>query len=76
MRLVAQLREGERHIDGLLTTATEQLLQSGLRPDTLVIRDAQTLQPLTVDSRRAVVLFTAWLGNARLIDNAQVDLIS
>ncbi|BAE73762.1 Pantothenate synthetase [Sodalis glossinidius str. 'morsitans'] len=76
MRLVAQLREGERHIDGLLTSATEQLLQAGLRPDTLVIRDAQTLQPLTVDSRRAVVLFTAWLGKARLIDNAQVDLIS
>lgn len=75
-RLVAQLRAGERHIDGLLAAAAEQLLQAGLTPDTLVIRDAETLLPLTVDSRRAVVLFTAWLGKARLIDNAQVDLIS
>lgn len=70
------LSAGERHIDGLLAAAAEQLLQAGLTPDTLVIRDAETLLPLTVDSRRAVVLFTAWLGKARLIDNAQVDLIS
>ncbi|AHF73341.1 pantoate--beta-alanine ligase [Candidatus Sodalis pierantonius str. SOPE] len=75
-RLVAQLGAGERHIDGLLAAAAEQLLQAGLTPDTLVIHDAETLLPLTVDSRRAVVLFTAWLGKTRLIDNAQVDLIS
>ncbi|MFT4465570.1 MAG: pantoate--beta-alanine ligase [Sodalis sp. (in: enterobacteria)] len=75
-RLVAQLCAGERHTDGLLAAA-EQLLQAGLTPDTLVIHDAETLQPLTVDSRRVVVvLFTAWLGKAQLIDNAQVDLIS
>ncbi|MGL9769350.1 MAG: pantoate--beta-alanine ligase [Sodalis sp. (in: enterobacteria)] len=75
MQLVAQLRKGERYIDGLLTSASEQLLQAGFRPDILVIRDAQTLQPLTVESQRAVVLFTVWLGKTRLIDNAQVDLI-
>ncbi|KYP97102.1 pantoate--beta-alanine ligase [Sodalis-like endosymbiont of Proechinophthirus fluctus] len=75
-RLVAQMRAGNRHTDGLLAAAVEQLLQAGLTPDILVIRDAETLQPLTIDSQRAVVLFTAWLGKVRLIDNAQVDLIS
>ncbi|MEX0634012.1 pantoate--beta-alanine ligase [Serratia ureilytica] len=31
-------------------------------PDELFIRDADSLQPLTVDSQRAVVLMAAWLG--------------
>ena len=47
---------------------------AGFTPDELFIRDADSLQPLTVDSQRAVVLMAAWLGKARLIDNQQVDL--
>lgn len=74
LRVVEQLRAGERHLEPLLTNAAQALQQVGLRPDTLDIRDAETLLPLTVDSQRAVVLFSAWLGKARLIDNAQVDL--
>ncbi|CUX96646.1 Pantothenate synthetase [Candidatus Doolittlea endobia] len=70
MRLVAQLREGEHHINSLLTSAEKELYQIGFRPDTLVILDARTLKPLTADSRRVVVLFTAWLGKVRLLDNA------
>ncbi|AFP84684.1 pantoate--beta-alanine ligase [secondary endosymbiont of Ctenarytaina eucalypti] len=76
MQLVEQLRAGERHTDHLLATAAAQLLQRGIRPDMLAIRDTETLQPLKIDSRKAVVLFSAWLGNVRLIDNAQVDLIA
>ncbi|HBT55143.1 MAG TPA: pantoate--beta-alanine ligase, partial [Erwinia persicina] len=50
------------------------LSERGLQPDGLAIVDADTLLPLNVDSRRAVILMAAWLGKARLIDNQQVDL--
>lgn len=72
--LALQLVNGERHIDEMLEQTTEQLRAAGFTPDALFIRDADSLQPLTADSRRAVVLMAAWLGQARLIDNQQVDL--
>lgn len=72
--LAQQLVNGELHIDEMLEQTTEQLRAAGFTPDALFIRDADSLQPLTADSRRAVVLMAAWLGQARLIDNQQVDL--
>ncbi|HEJ7025103.1 TPA: pantoate--beta-alanine ligase [Serratia marcescens] len=72
--LAQQLANGERHIETLLEQTAEQLRAAGFTPDELFIRDADSLQPLTVDSQRAVVLMAAWLGKARLIDNQQVDL--
>ncbi|MFC3396494.1 pantoate--beta-alanine ligase [Brenneria rubrifaciens] len=72
--VVARLASGERQIDDLLGQAEEKLRQAGFTPDELFICDAETLQPLTTASTRAVVLMAAWLGKARLIDNQQVDL--
>ena len=72
--LAQQLANVERHIETLLELSAEQLRAAGFTPDELFIRDADSLQPLTVDSQRAVVLMAAWLGKARLIDNQQVDL--
>ncbi|MEL5456980.1 pantoate--beta-alanine ligase [Serratia ureilytica] len=72
--LTQQLANGERHVETLLEQTAEQLRAAGFTPDELFIRDADSLQPLTVDSQRAVVLMAAWLGKARLIDNQQVDL--
>ncbi|EMF5055780.1 MULTISPECIES: pantoate--beta-alanine ligase [Serratia] len=72
--LAQQLANGERHIEEMLEQTAEQLRAAGFTPDELFIRDADSLQPLTVDSQRAVVLMAAWLGKARLIDNQQVDL--
>lgn len=72
--MAKRLENGERHIDEMIDAANQALLEKGLRPDGLAICDANTLQPLTVDSLRAVILMAAWLGNARLIDNKQVDL--
>jgi len=72
--LADKLSNGERQIDALLEQTAEQLRAAGFTPDELFIRDADSLQPLNVESRRAVVLMAAWLGNARLIDNQQVDL--
>ncbi|HGE8464600.1 pantoate--beta-alanine ligase [Serratia nevei] len=72
--LAQQLANGERHVEELLEQTAEQLRAAGFTPDELFIRDADSLQPLTVDSQHAVVLMAAWLGKARLIDNQQVDL--
>ena len=72
--LAQQLANGERQVEALLEQTAEQLRAAGYTPDELFIRDADSLQPLTVDSQRAVVLMAAWLGKARLIDNQQVDL--
>ena len=72
--LAQRLANGERHVEELLEQTAEQLRAAGFTPDELFIRDADSLQPLTVDSQRAVVLMAAWLGKARLIDNQQVDL--
>ncbi|MEH2922629.1 pantoate--beta-alanine ligase [Samsonia erythrinae] len=74
MEIATQLQNGDRQIDALLAQAAETLREAGFTPDEQFIRDADTLQPLTATSTRAVILMAAWLGKARLIDNHQVDL--
>lgn len=53
----------------LIQQASERLLSAGLKPDEIFIRDAKTLQPLNDNSTQAVILMSAFLGKARLIDN-------
>lgn len=72
--MASRLADGERHVDEILATGEAALAVKGLRADGLAICDADTLLPLNVDSKRAVILMAAWLGKARLIDNQQVDL--
>ena len=72
--MAARLENGERHIEEIIEAGEATLREKGFQPDGLAICDAETLQPLTVESRRAVILMAAWLGKARLIDNQQVDL--
>ncbi|GKW05311.1 pantothenate synthetase [Pectobacterium carotovorum subsp. carotovorum] len=74
MDMATQLDNGDRQIDTLLGQAADKLREAGFTPDELFIRDADTLQPLSAASTRAVILMAAWLGKARLIDNHQVDL--
>lgn len=69
-----KLRAGERDQEEILTLAARALDEKGFRADDLQIRDADTLQALTTESRRAVILMAAWLGQARLIDNMLVEL--
>lgn len=73
-KVADKLCSGERDIETLLAEASQQLSDGGLRPDDLQVRDADTLTELTPVSQRAVILIAAWLGQARLIDNMQVDL--
>ena len=72
--LADKLRAGERDTEEMLAIAATELNEKGFRSDDLQIRDADTLLELNVESKRAVVLMAAWLGQARLIDNTQVEL--
>lgn len=72
--LADKLRSGERDTEEMLAIAATELNEKGFRSDDLQIRDADTLLELNVESKRAVVLMAAWLGQARLIDNIQVDM--
>jgi len=72
--LAQRLSQGERHTDEMLQETAQQLREAGFTLDELFIRDAKTLQELSVDSTSAVILMAAWLGKARLIDNQEVDL--
>lgn len=74
-QMVDKLSNGDRQLEEIVTSAADALREAGFTPDELYIRDADTLQELTVTSTRAVVLMAAWLGKARLIDNQQVALV-
>ncbi|CAM3365335.1 pantothenate synthetase [Xenorhabdus nematophila ATCC 19061] len=75
MQVIAErLQHGERETEKLIELASAHLRKEGFMPDELFIRDAENLLPLTTQSKRAVILMAAWLGQTRLIDNQQVDL--
>lgn len=72
--LADKLRSGERDCEEMLILAAAELNEKGFRSDDLQIRDADTLLELSEESKRAVILMAAWLGQARLIDNVTVEL--
>ncbi|SFU27085.1 pantoate--beta-alanine ligase [Xenorhabdus koppenhoeferi] len=75
MRFIAEkLQHGEQNTEQLIELASVHLREAGFMPDELFIRDAKNLAPLTTQSKKAVILMAAWLGQTRLIDNQQVDL--
>ncbi|SFN47201.1 pantoate--beta-alanine ligase [Xenorhabdus japonica] len=69
-----KLKNGERNTEHLIELISAHLREEGFMPDELFIRDAENLMPLTEQSKKAVILMAAWLGQTRLIDNQQVDL--
>ncbi|PHM63897.1 pantoate--beta-alanine ligase [Xenorhabdus stockiae] len=73
-RAAEKLKSGERNVEQLLEIVSTDLREKGFIPDELFIRDAENLEPLTPQSKKAVILMAAWLGKTRLIDNQQVDL--
>lgn len=69
-----KLQAGERDQDEMIAIAAQELNEKGFRADDIQIRDADTLLELTENSKRAIILVAAWLGQARLIDNQSVTL--
>jgi len=58
--------------DEIEQRAMQKLLDSGLKPEYVQVRDSVTLLPGRRDSRHLRVLAAAWLGKARLIDNLPI----
>lgn len=73
-RVAEKLKAGERDQEEMIAIAEQELNEKGFRADDIQIRDADTLLDLTENSKRAVILMAAWLGQARLIDNQSVEL--
>ncbi|MBY7178498.1 pantoate--beta-alanine ligase [Escherichia coli] len=69
-----KLQAGERDLDEIIAIAGQELNEKGFRADDIHIRDADTLLEVSENSKRAVILVAAWLGDARLIDNKMVEL--
>ncbi|MEB6379946.1 pantoate--beta-alanine ligase [Leclercia adecarboxylata] len=72
--MATQLKSKDLSSEEIVAIAEQALNDSGLRADDVQIRDADTLLALSHDSKRAVILVAAWLGQARLIDNTVVEL--
>ncbi|MCV5059405.1 pantoate--beta-alanine ligase [Escherichia coli] len=69
-----KLQAGERDLDEIIAIAGQELNEKDFRSDDIQIRDADTLLEIAENSKRAVILVAAWLGDARLIDNKIVEL--
>ena len=69
-----KLQAGERDLDEIIAIAGQELNEKGFRADDIQIRVADTLLEVSENSKRAVILVAAWLGDARLIDNKMVEL--
>ncbi|XJK11754.1 pantoate--beta-alanine ligase [Escherichia coli] len=69
-----KLQAGEQDLDEIIAIAGQELNEKGFRADDIQIRDADTLLEVSENSKRAVILVAAWLGDARLIDNKLVEL--
>ena len=67
--VVDALHEGRQDYAFLQAQALETLESRGFRPDYVEIRRAIDLQPAKLTDTELVVLGSAWLGKARLIDN-------
>jgi pantoate--beta-alanine ligase len=68
------LRAGNTDYEALQTQGFRRLEAAEFRPDYVEIRHADSLEPPAQGEKDLVVLASAWLGSARLIDNLQVFL--
>ncbi|WP_186175122.1 pantoate--beta-alanine ligase [Vibrio jasicida] len=68
------MRGGRDDYASVIEDASDQLRAAGLQPDEIFIRDARTLLTITAETTQAVILMSAFLGKARLIDNQTVDM--
>lgn len=68
------LLSGEKNHATIIKNAQQSLDDAGFLTDYLEIRDADTLECVSTDSARLVVLGAAFLGKTRLIDNLTLQL--
>jgi len=68
-RIKKALLTGDTSYTELMNQAKESIDYAGLKTDYVVIRDAQSMAPVSDETQDIVILGAAYLGKARLIDN-------
>ncbi|GAB7218421.1 pantoate--beta-alanine ligase [Vibrio comitans] len=58
----------------VISFGEQRIKEANMTPDELFIRDADTLQDITNETKNAVILMAAFLGSVRLIDNKIIQL--
>ncbi|WP_375751270.1 pantoate--beta-alanine ligase [Vibrio sp. HN007] len=71
----SQIRSGKTDYASIIEDASDQLRAADLETDEIFIRDARTLQTISEETTQAVILISAFLGKARLIDNQVVEVV-
>ena len=66
--------DGETDYLTLQTNTISELTLQGFKPDYIEVRNAFDLSIATQDNKELVILASAWLGNARLIDNITLSI--
>lgn len=59
----------------LILNIKQYCFQHDLKLDTLDVRDMDSLKKINKNSIRIIILISAWIGNNRLIDNVQINLL-
>lgn len=72
--LADNIQANPENVKQLIKDAGKTLDHSGFKTDEIHVVDLLTLSPLTNQSKQAVILMAAFLGDTRLIDNVVVDL--
>lgn len=73
-QVAEQIQGGRRDYPAVLDEARQNLIEAGMRPDYLELRDPVTLRPVTDEARQLIVLVAAFVGTTRLIDNLSFEL--
>ncbi|WBW73714.1 pantoate-beta-alanine ligase [Schizosaccharomyces osmophilus] len=71
--VVRKVTQGHRDFATLFQDCDTELRKLGFVPDQIEIRDADSLESCSHETKRMVLLAAAWLGKARLIDNIQIN---
>jgi len=69
-----KIKKGERDFLALQKSSTKNLKNMGFLPDYIEIRNASDLTIASEGDTNIVILVSAWLGKARLIDNITLSL--
>jgi len=73
-RIGQRIEEGETNYGELQRQSAKHLERLGFNPDYIEVRNANNLSVAKVGDLNLVVLVSAWLGKARLIDNITLNL--
>jgi pantoate--beta-alanine ligase len=68
------IKQSKYDYTALQKTSATNLENLGFKPDYIEIRNANDLSVAKAEDKNLVILVSAWLGKARLIDNITLDL--